>query len=419
MKRKMVVFVAAFLAFLLAGMVVRHPVSVMVARSSGLAVDDRVAILETRVAEHDALLRTLVGVTATPEPLVGVGALPASLEADEFYRKYLDVDGLPLLAPNGVSDDEMLRAREVMLAMVQNRPGQLGEMSELGFRVALFDYSRGRKIDQLPEAKAAGIPKRTGAFFSTPYGAMVAASSSEHYCSHVLIHEFAHAVYHAILRQPGGDLFRNDVSQAYRSAMDRGLWSGHYAATKESEYWADTVSYWFLPDVFEQLFGTTFGQYDPLADRLIGQVFGDASLPEFCQNEFVDIRGTVLDHNGDPLEGIHVVVVLWSGWRNIGLPRMEQKTAITDADGNFVIKHAMDEGVQGSKETFFTVGLYRQHDDSRIPLCSVVGWLNRGTVTKDLFSSRLISVRMNPIAGLDISVPRNFDWSAISLCPAR
>ena len=71
------------------------------------------------------------------------GAPPPHLNADPYYQKYLDAGGVPILAPASVSDDELLRAQAITLAMVADRPDLLDVLAAQNTRILLYDREKG------------------------------------------------------------------------------------------------------------------------------------------------------------------------------------------------------------------------------------------------------------------------------------
>ena len=53
---------------------------------------------------------------------------PTSLRLDGEYRKYVDARGIPIIAPIGVADDALFRARDVLSDMLAARPGLYGNL---------------------------------------------------------------------------------------------------------------------------------------------------------------------------------------------------------------------------------------------------------------------------------------------------
>jgi peptide/nickel transport system substrate-binding protein len=76
-----------------------------------------------------------------------------------------------------------------------------------------------------------------------------------------------------------------EVERAYQSAMERGLWKGHYAATNSREYWAEGAQTWFWSN-YEYRDGERrvqspeeLREYDAELYGLLGRVFADHHIP--------------------------------------------------------------------------------------------------------------------------------------------
>ena len=81
------------------------------------------------------------------------------------------------------------------------------------------------------------------------------------------------------------------LDDAYRSAMDSGLWAGTYAAENVDEYWAEGAQSWFgLNDYAIPANGVhnqidtrhELEAYDPALASLIREVFGDTTISYTC-----------------------------------------------------------------------------------------------------------------------------------------
>ena len=76
-----------------------------------------------------------------------------------------------------------------------------------------------------------------------------------------------------------------EIGDAYKAAMDKGLWKGHYAATNANEYWAEGTQTWFWSN-YEYKDGETtvmtpddLKGYDPTLYDLLSQVYADHHIP--------------------------------------------------------------------------------------------------------------------------------------------
>ena len=206
---------------------------------------------------------------------------PRSLGVDLFYQKYVDAGGVAVVAPFEVSDEKLLRARDVVTSMLSGRSDLLETMAATNrFRIAI--YGATGIISQLPEFGT--VPSSIA---GTVIGDVAGVPENDQYCLY-LIHEFAHLLDRALDLHPDGREFSSRLETAYRAAMKAGLWTGKYASTNVIEYWAETVAFWFSPRLFSQekpadaANSSKLADYDAEAAKLIGDVFGAATLTSSC-----------------------------------------------------------------------------------------------------------------------------------------
>jgi hypothetical protein len=107
---------------------------------------------------------------------------------------------------------------------------------------------------------------------------------TRYYGENILVHEFSHAIMGIAIRT-ADPAFHAEIQAAYKEAMSKGLWKGHYASTNASEYWAEGTQTWFWSN-YEYIDGTTRVQtpedlqrYDPKLYELLGRVYPDHHIP--------------------------------------------------------------------------------------------------------------------------------------------
>lgn len=195
---------------------------------------------------------------------------PASLGVDPIYKKYLDVGGVPILAPADVSDKAMNLAYNILVGMVSTRHDLFAALLRSNFRVILYnDYTTG--LADLPEFKDRPLaPEIVGSYSQRSSYTAATAPAFDFQCNIHLIHEIAHAIDYSEQKLDLSFDARRD--RAYQNAMAAGLWKGEYAETNEAEYWAEAVSEWFSPT------NEPLAQRDPQAADLVASVFGNAEL---------------------------------------------------------------------------------------------------------------------------------------------
>ena len=348
---------------------------------------------------------------------------PPHLNADPYYRKYLDARGIPILAPESVADEELRRAQATLFGMVADRPHLLDVLASQNTRVLLYDQDKGG-LSQLPEFADYSDSKFAGVWGETSYGGAVAAPAmTTYHCNETLIHEIAHALDYAIRihewetnREPE---FKQARNQAYLSAMNAGLWAG-YESTLSHEYWAEMVVHWLRPDLFRTQFGLSdLSEYDGKAARLIEHYLGNPTLPDFCKTRQFAIRGRVLDDRGNPMPEVWVTL---SAWRRKGegftlLRRYPDVVAKrTGLDGRFWIVDAVDPGLLEAAD-FFTFGIWRGEPAEGSAACSIAGFAGQNkTVVKHSGQELRVEVTGQDLSGYTITVPTGFDWSPLIEC---
>ena len=138
---------------------------------------------------------------------------------DAFYEKYLDADGIPVVASSRVPDAALVRARDIIDEMLANRPDLRATMAGEGRRVTVVADSE--VIADIPEfrdlyekyqgtdwnrrirsGRAGNQQDPTTAVWARN---LLCGSGDAHPDEDILVHEFAHTILNmGIERQPGG-----------------------------------------------------------------------------------------------------------------------------------------------------------------------------------------------------------------------
>ena len=248
-----------------------------------VVVGSRTDVLEALKALHERL------------PTRRVGPPPVRLGLPAYYRKYVDADGIPVVASERVEDRALLEARDRVLLLLARRTDLRDALVRHGVRVAVI--GRSERTTDLPEY--GDLP---GAFPGTDWnrrtrglGATrerpVASAGEENLLGlagdpyrgeDILTHEFAHTIHTLGLRsvEPA---FEDALRRAFEHARSQGLWKGTYASTSPEEYWAEGAQSWFdrnrsadPPDGVHNSIATRerLRAHDPELARLLERVFG-------------------------------------------------------------------------------------------------------------------------------------------------
>jgi hypothetical protein len=228
----------------------------------------------------------------------GVARSPRGIDAelrdgwklDPFYRKQVDVGGLPIVGSDRVTDNALAEAAWIVERMIGHRPELLRAMRENLVRVAVMAASE--YTTDVPEHSRLE-PKqywdrRARGLGATPDNPTVSCGEENlldypgdpYPRENIFVHEFAHAIHETGLVRTD-PTFDERLRAAHRSAVERGLWKNTYAATNPNEYWAEGVQAWFddnaPPDALHNDVRTRerLKSYDPQLAALCLEVFGD------------------------------------------------------------------------------------------------------------------------------------------------
>ena len=177
-----------------------------------------------------------------------------------FYTKYLDLEGLPILANTVVRDTAMYQARYIAWTMLKKVPKAREEMIKCHFRIGVVGYKQ--NITDLPECKMMTVwwpdtdwDKRGrgyGATLAIPVMSIgeenlvkvnVAGYTEPYWDESIMVHEFAHNVDFAMRRIDKN--FEKALLAAFANAKKTGLWKGTYSMDNDAEYFAEGAQAWY------------------------------------------------------------------------------------------------------------------------------------------------------------------------------
>lgn len=236
-----------------------------------------------------------------------VTAVPADLQLDSFYKKYLDADGIPVVSSAAVRDEALIRAGSVITAMLSKRPDVKQMMVEKRCKVMIIgEYEQ---VCELPEyAHICDIPenvaywnKRARGFGGAPEDTYSASFGEENVLclegdryrdESILVHEFAHLIHTIGIVGVNPD-FDSELEELRRHAIEKGLWENTYAIGNKEEYFAETVQSFFNCNRFSPEPNGVHNaihsrdklkEYDTAMYHLLQQYFFEADLPLCDEN---------------------------------------------------------------------------------------------------------------------------------------
>lgn len=242
-----------------------------------------------------------------------VTAVPADLQLDSFYKKYLDADGIPVVSSAAVRDEALIRAGKVISAMLSKRPDVKQVMVEKRCKVMIIGEQE--QVCDLPEyAHICDTPenvtywnKRARGFGGAPEDTYSASFGEENVLclegdryrgESILVHEFAHLIHTIGIVGINPD-FDSELEELRRHALEKGLWKDTYAIGNKEEYFAETVQSFFdcnrfSPEpsgVHNAIYSRDkLKEYDPMVYYLLQQYFIESDLP-LCDENYTTSPG--------------------------------------------------------------------------------------------------------------------------------
>src|SRR5688500_2152862 len=207
-----------------------------------------------------ALLFGFTLITAhSADPVPAVSAPPAEFfdlvrekhreRAKNFYAKYIDVVGLPVVASKEIADQALVRTHEIVTHMVAGRPGSLECMVKNGMYLIII--GKDQVYTDMPEYSDHPNPayqnervRGTGGK-PTSFGEenLLSLPLDRYDDESIAVHEFCHTI-DSTLRSidPTWNERRNAV---YKKSIQSGLWKLSYAAGNPGEFWAEVAQSYF------------------------------------------------------------------------------------------------------------------------------------------------------------------------------
>lgn len=219
-------------------------------------------------------------VTAVPDDI------QAEFELSEFYQKYIDVCGFPVVSSTKTSDYALCEAAWILRHMLAGREAILQTMAKNNVHLVVMAYNE--YTTDVPEHSrmepAVYWDRRARGLGGSPVSCaeenMLCFPGDPYSTENILIHEFAHAIHGYGLRTLD-PTFNDRLRALHKKAKDAGLWPNTYAITNPAEYWAEGVQSWFdnnrQNDALHCHVDTRaeLKEYDPDLAKLISEVLGD------------------------------------------------------------------------------------------------------------------------------------------------
>lgn len=200
-----------------------------------------------------------------------------------FYKKYIDVKGLPVAAHGDVADRALQRTYEIVTHMLAGRPDVLQAMVESN--TYLIIIGKDQVYTDMPEYRNNPNPdfqnervRGTGGN-PTSFGEenLLSLPLDRYDDESIGVHEFCHTIDSTLARVD--PTWRQRKEATYRNAVEKGLFRVTYAGSNSAEYWCEIAQAYFDNNRVNNWNHGPIGrreqlkQYDPMGYELVRTTF--------------------------------------------------------------------------------------------------------------------------------------------------
>lgn len=218
-------------------------------------------------------------------------AMREAYNLDRFYQKATELDGVPIIGSEHVSDYALLECAWVidhMLADCDKIKAALVDNKVRVGVIAVTEYTMDLPENQNPRmlARAAFHDRRSRGLGGRRYATcgeenLLSLRGDPYATESITIHEFSHTIASNLRRVDRS--WWDRLEELYKLAMDEGLWTDTYAATNVQEYWAEATQSWFdcnNPHADGRVHNGIWNReklkaYDPRMAKFLAETFGD------------------------------------------------------------------------------------------------------------------------------------------------
>jgi hypothetical protein len=169
--------------------------------------------------------------------------------ARQFYKKYIDVEGMPVVAAKVVDDKALQRTYWIVTHLLAGRPDVLAAMIKQG--MYLIVIGRDQVYTDMPEYRHERDPaymnervRGTGGLPTSFGEENVLSLPIDRYDDESIgVHEFCHTIDSAMAAVDS--TWNQRRNKAFRDALAKGLWKNTYAGSNPAEFWAEVWQSYF------------------------------------------------------------------------------------------------------------------------------------------------------------------------------
>src|SRR5580765_2291684 len=206
-------------------------------------------LLFGRIHAQSSADATYPTVTAPPESFFELVNERDRQGAREFYRKYIDVKGMPVVASGDVADLALQRTYSIVTHLLAGRPDIIESM--VSNRMYLIIIGKDQVYTDMPEYRHHPNPayqnervRGTGGR-PTSFGEenLLSLPIDRYDDESIGVHEFCHTI-DGTLRSIDST-WSERRNAVFRNAVSKGLWKNTYASSNPGEFWAEICQSYF------------------------------------------------------------------------------------------------------------------------------------------------------------------------------
>lgn len=169
--------------------------------------------------------------------------------ARQFYTKYIDVKGMPVVAASVVADSALQRTYDVVTHMLAGRPDVVAAMVKNG--MYLIVIGKDQVYTDMPEYRHHPNPAYQNERVRGTGGKPTSFGEENLLClpidryddESIGVHEFCHTIDSTLRSIDSGWTERRNA--VYHHAVSQGLWKNTYAGSNPGEFWAEVSQAYF------------------------------------------------------------------------------------------------------------------------------------------------------------------------------
>src|SRR6266545_5761876 len=240
-------------------------------------------LLDGRIRAQSSADATYPPVTAPPEAFFAWVSERDREVARQFYRKYIDVKGMPVVAAAEVDNLALQRTHSIVTHLLAGRPDIIEAMVKN--RMYLIIIGKDQVYTDMPEYRHHPNPayqnervRGTGGK-PTSFGEenLLNLPIDRYDDESIGVHEFCHTI-DGTLRSIDST-WSDRKNAVFRSATNKGLWKDTYAGSNPGEFWAEICQSYFDCNRVNNWNHGPIGtraqlkEYDPEAYELVKSAF--------------------------------------------------------------------------------------------------------------------------------------------------